>query len=116
MQFLSYDPNFDPANPGPPPTPELMEEMGKFIGEAVQAGVLVATGSLESTSKRLRRSGGKFTGTDGPSIELKELMGGWAILEVESLDEAIDWAKRFRDLIGDGETEIVRILGPGDLP
>ena len=43
-------------------------------------------------------------------------MGGWAVMEVESLEEAIEWAKRFRDVIGDGETEIVRIFGPGDFP
>jgi len=116
MQFLSYDPNFDPKNPGPPPTPELMAEMGKFTEEAIGAGVVVATGALEATSKRLRRKDGKFTVTDGPSIELKELMGGWAVMEVKSLEEAIEWAKRFRDIIGDGETEIVRVFGPNDFP
>ncbi len=116
MQFLAYDPNFDPNSPeaSAPPSPELMAEMGQFIGEAMQAGVLVTTGALQPKGTRLRLSNGKFTVTDGPFIELKELMGGWAVLQVKSLDEAIDWCKRFRKIIGDGETEIVQLFGPDD--
>ncbi len=113
MQFLAYDPHYNPEGQTPP-TPEMMEEMGKFIGEAMQAGVLVTTGALQPTGTRLRRANGKFTVTDGPFIELKELTGGWAVLQVDSLDEAIEWCKRFRNIIGDGETEIVRLYGPED--
>ena len=113
MQFLVYDPNFDPAK-ATPPTPELMTEMGKFVGEAMQAGVLVTTGALQNQCKRLHLSNGKFTVTDGPFIELKELTGGWAVLKVKSLDEAIEWSKRFRKIVGDGETEIVQLFGPDD--
>ena len=113
MQFLVYDPNYDPQA-APSPTPELMAEMGKFVGEAMQAGVLVTTGALQSKGTRLRLSGGKFTVTDGPFIELKELLGGWAVLQVKSLDEAIEWSKRFRKIVGDGESEIVRVFGPDD--
>jgi hypothetical protein len=116
MQFLAYDPHFDPDSPeaATPPSPELMEEMGKFIGEAMQAGVLVTTGTLQRNGTRLRLSDGKFTVTDGPFIELKELLGGWAVLNVNSLDEAIEWSKRFLQIIGSGETEIVQVLGPDD--
>jgi hypothetical protein len=114
MQFLVYDPHHDPERPAPPPSPEFMQEMGKFIGEAMQAGVLVSTGALKSNGTRLRRSRGKFSVTDGPFIELKELTGGFALIDVPSLDEAIEWSKRFRDLVGDGESEIVPIYGPGD--
>ena len=113
MQFLVYDPHFDPQT-ATPPTPELMAEMGQFIGEAIQAGVLVTTGALQPTGTRLRLAGGKFTVTDGPYIELKELLGGWAVLRVKSLDEAIEWSKRFRKIVGDGESEIVRVFGPED--
>jgi hypothetical protein len=73
MQFLVYDPNYNPEG-APPPTPELMAEMGKFIGEATQAGALVTTGALQPKGTRLKLSGGKFTVTDGPFIELKELL------------------------------------------
>jgi hypothetical protein len=116
MQFLAYDPNFDPDSPeaAVPPSPELMAEMGKFIGEAMQAGVLVTTGTLQRQGTRLKLADGKFTVTDGPFIELKELLGGWAVLNVSSLDEAIEWCKRFRRIAGDGETEIVRLSGPDD--
>ena len=113
MQFLVYDPNYDPQA-ATPPTPELMAEMGKFVGEATQAGVLVTTGALQSKGTRLRLAGGKFTVTDGPFIELKELLGGWAVIRVKSLDEAIEWCKRFRKIVGDGESEIVQVFGPDD--
>ena len=53
MRYLVYDPNFNPETAAPP-APEMMEEMGKFITEAQQAGVLVATGSLQPTGTRLR--------------------------------------------------------------
>ena len=116
MQFLAYDPHYDPDSPeaAAPPSPELQAEMGKFIGEAMQTGVLVTGGTLQRKGTRLQLSGGKFTVTDGPFIELKELLGGWAVLEVNSLDEAIEWCKRFRQIVGDGETEIVQLVGPGD--
>jgi hypothetical protein len=52
--------------------------------------------------------------TDGPFIELKELLGGFAVIRVKSLDEAIEWSKRFRKIVGDGESEIVQLLGPED--
>ena len=113
MQFLVYDPNFNPAG-APPPTPEMMVEMGQFIAEAIQAGVIVTTGAAQPTGKRLKLSDGKFTLTDGPFIELKELTAGWAVLRVNSLDEAVEWSKRFRKIIGDGESEIVQIFGPED--
>ena len=111
MQYLVYDPHFDPAK-ATPPTPQLMEDMGKFVGEAMQAGVLVTTGALQEKGKRLHLSNGKFTVTDGPFIELKELTGGWAVLRVNSLEECIEWCKRFRKIIGDGESEIVQVFGP----
>ena len=112
MQFLVYDPNPNPE--AAPPTPEMMAEMGKFIAEAVQAGVVVTTGACQPKGTRLRLKGGAFSVTDGPHIELKELTGGFAVLDVPSLEEAIEWSKRFRAIVGDGETEIVPIFGPGD--
>ena len=52
--------------------------------------------------------------TDGPYIEAKELLGGFAVIQVNSLEEAIEWSKRFRQIVGDGESEIVRLFGPED--
>ena len=74
--------------------------------------MLVATGGLQQKGKRLRLKDGKFTVTEGPFIELKELMGGWAVIRAKSLDEAVEWCKRFRNIVGDGESEIVQIYGP----
>ncbi len=52
--------------------------------------------------------------TDGPFIEAKELMGGFAVIEVPALEDAIEWSKRFRQIVGEGESEIVRVFGPAD--
>ena len=91
-----------------PPTQDEMDRMGKFIGELAQAGVLLLTDGLQATSKgaRVRRSGGKITVSDGPFTEAKELIGGFAIVRVSSKAEAIDLAKRFLEVAGDGESEI----------
>jgi hypothetical protein len=113
MQFLVYDTNQNPET-GTPPTPEMMAEMGKFIEEATQAGVVVTTGALQPKGMRLQLSGGKFTVTDGPFIEVKELTGGFAVIQTKSLEEAIEWCKRFRMIVGDGESEIVQVFGPED--
>jgi hypothetical protein len=107
MRFLMYTLG-DDSKPVPPPTPELMAEMGKFMAEATQAGALLATGGMGPISDgvTLKLSNGKFTMTDGPYAESKELIGGWALVEVKSKAEAIDWAKRFLKIVGGGETRI----------
>jgi hypothetical protein len=93
---------------GVPPTQTQMAEMGKFIGEMAKTGVLLATDGLLPSSKgaRVRRSGGKFTVTDGPFTESKELIAGFAIVRVKSKAEAIELAERFLNVAGDGESEI----------
>jgi hypothetical protein len=93
---------------GVPPTQDEMAKMGKFIEEMAKAGVLLAADGLQPSSKgmRVRRSDGKFAVTDGPFTETKELIAGFAIVQVKSKAEAIEWAKRFLDLAGDGESEI----------
>ena len=113
MQFLVYGTDQN-AEASAPPSPELLTEMGKFIEEAMKAGVVVTTGALQPKGTRLRLSGGKFTVTDGPFIEAKELLGGFAVIQAQSLEEAIEWSKRFRKIVGDGESEIVQLFGPND--
>jgi len=116
MQFFAYDPNFDPSKiSAEPPPQEMMEAMGKFIQEAQQANVLVTTGALPPMGVRLERKNGQFSVSDSPSIELKELMAGWAVIRTDTIEEAIEWCKRFRDITGDGVTEIVQVFGPEDL-
>jgi hypothetical protein len=93
---------------GTPPRQDEIAAMGKLIGDMIKAGVLLATDGLLPTSKgvRVRLSGGKLTVTDGPFAETKELIGGFAIIRVESKAEAIEWGKRFLEIAGDGESEI----------
>ena len=115
MQYFMY--STDPIPPdAPPPSPELMAEMGKLIEDSLKAGVLVTTGAAQAKGTRVTLSGGKYTVTDGPFIEAKELMGGFAIVNVKSLEEAVAWAKRFRDIVGDGTSEIIPIYSALDGP
>lgn len=116
MRFLMYTIG-DDSVPIPPPSPELMAEMGKFMEEAKNAGVLLATGGMAPTSQgvTVRFSDGKFTVTDGPYTEAKELIGGWALVQVASKAEAIDWTKRFLRIVGSGESRIRQVFGPEDL-
>ena len=104
----------DPSIPIPPPTPELMENMGKFIEEATKAGVLLATGGVgpaEGITKIVNK-GGEITVIDGPFTESKELIGGWALLEARDRAEALEWAKRFMALAGEGETRLREVFMP----
>jgi hypothetical protein len=91
-----------------PPTQQEMADMGKLIEEMAKAGVLIATDGLQPSSKgaRVRISGGKFTVTDGPFTETKELVAGYAIIQVKSKEEAIELTKRFLKVVGEGESEI----------
>jgi hypothetical protein len=93
---------------GTPPSQDEVAGMGKLIGDMVKAGVLLATDGLLPSAKgaRVRLSGGKFTVTDGPFTEAKELIAGFAIIRVESKAEALEWCERFLKAAGDGESEI----------
>ncbi len=88
--------NKDPE-PGKLPNKEAFEEMGKFNEQIAKAGILLDMGGLQATSKgaKVRFSpGGKKTVIDGPFTETKELILGYWIIQVKSLEEAIEWAKR----------------------
>ena len=78
----------------------LFDAMGKFVGEAMKNGSIVDTAGLQPTAKakRVRLSGGKLQVTDGPFTESKEVVGGFAIVEAKSDQEALELATRFMDL------------------
>jgi len=106
MRFLCV---FKPAKAeGTPPTPEMTENMGKFIEQSFKEGFLLSTeGCLPSAlGARVRCTGGRCTVTDGPFTESKELVGGFALIQAKSKEEAIEFTKRFLEVAGDGETEI----------
>jgi hypothetical protein len=88
-----------------------MAEMGKLIEESMRSGVLLATeGCLPSAlGARVRLSGGNVTVTDGPFSEAKELIGGFALIQAGSKQEAIEYVKDFLKVAGDGETEIRQV-------
>jgi len=79
-----------------PPTPDAMAEYQKFNEELIKAGVVVGSGRLSSSAqgKRLRFDGKKRTVIDGPFAEAKELVGGYWLWDVRSMDEAIEWLRR----------------------
>ena len=106
MRFLCI---YKPSKPeGTPPTQDDMDRMGKLIEEFTKEGVLLGTeGCLPSSlGARVRRASGKFSVTDGPFSEAKEVVGGFALIRANSKEEAIALTKRFLDVAGDGETEI----------
>jgi len=106
MRFLCL---YKPAKAeGAPPTPEMMEAMGKFIEQAFKEGFLLSTeGCLPSAlGARVRSSGGRYIVTDGPFMESKEIVGGFALIQAKSKEEAVEFTKRFLEVAGDGETEI----------
>jgi hypothetical protein len=81
---------------GAAPDPKIFEEMGKFNEELAKAGILVAAEGLRASSlgKRVHFSGPKRTVIDGPFAETKELIAGYWIWKVKSMDEALEWVKR----------------------
>jgi hypothetical protein len=95
-----------------PPSPEEMAKMGRFIEETVKAGVLLATeGCLPSAMGfRVDVQAGKYTVTDGPFPETKELIAGFALVQVKSKAEAIEWAKRFLAVVGKGQSEVRQVM------
>ncbi len=96
------------------PDPQLMLEMGRYNEELSKAGVLLALDGLHPSSKgaRVKFSGKSRTVIDGPFTEAKELIAGFSILQVKSLEEAIEWVKRSPNCspAGDYEVEIRQIF------
>jgi hypothetical protein len=96
---------------GAQPDEELFTEMGRFVEELSRAGVLLATGGLDAGT-HVTSSGGAVSFTDGPFTEAKEAIVSFALLEVRSRDEAIELARRFWKIVGDGEGDVRQVFGP----
>lgn len=97
------------------PSKELLEQMGKFNEELVKAGVMLAAEGLQASSKgkRVRFSGTKRTVIDGPFTESKELVAGFWLWQVRSMEEAVEWLKRAPFEEGD-EVEIRQVFEAED--
>ncbi|MCB8900926.1 MULTISPECIES: YciI family protein [unclassified Streptomyces] len=94
------------------PDEKLYAEMGRFVEELTAAGVLLATGGLEPGGVLVRSAGEEITVTDGPFTEAKEAVAGFALIEVRSKEEAVELARRFRRIVGDGESVVQQVFGP----
>jgi len=120
LAFIRHAESYREA--GPPPA--LLEAMGKFVQQSLQDGSLVDTGGLLPSKDgfRVRLSKGRITTTDGPFMETKEVIGGWAILEADSKHEALRIAQQFMELHRrhwpefEGESEVRPMFDPGKGP
>jgi hypothetical protein len=102
MQFLSIIRINE--NTAKQPDQRLMNDMGKLMEEMKNAGILIDTAGLRPTAEgvRVKLSRGKISQTDGPFTEAKEVIGGYAVLEAPSMDEAVHVSRRFLEVHGDG--------------
>ncbi len=113
-----------PENYSGPPPKALTDAMDQIIQEAAKNGSMVITGGLAPTaqSHRVRLSGGKISVIDGPFTETKEVVGGFAIMNFKSKEEALQAAKDFLELHRqhwpgwEGESEVRQMFGPEDFP
>lgn len=117
MRFFCYTFG-DESDPVPGPNPDLEARMGRYIEESKRSGVLVATGAFGPTAlgARIALADGGFSVTDGPFAEAKELVGGWALIDVRSKQEAVESVKRFLSILGGGQYRIRQVFGPEDDP
>jgi hypothetical protein len=108
MRFLVMVKANKESEAGGLPDKKLLADMGKFNEELVKAGVLLAAEGLQPSSKgaRVKFSGNKRTVIDGPFSETKELVAGFWLFQVKSLDEAIEWVKRSPNPFPKGESEV----------
>ena len=118
MRFILMGMATKESEAGPPPTAEQFAAMQQYNEELVKAGILLAAEGLGPTSKsaRVKFSGDKRTVIDGPFTETKELVAGFSIIQVKSLEEAIEWVKRAPNVSpnGEGEVEIRKLMDVED--
>jgi len=116
MRFMMiFKPEGD-IEPGVPPCKQNIPEMAALVDELVNARVLIATEGLQPRAKgaNVRLSGGKVTVTDGPFVEAKELVAGFALVDVPSKQAAVELAQRFLAIAGGGESIIRQIYEAAD--
>jgi hypothetical protein len=108
MRFMLIGKATKESEAGILPKPEAFAAMQKYNEELVKAGVLLAAEGLAATSKgaRVKFSGDQRTVIDGPFAETKELVAGFSIIQVKSLEEAIEWVKRTPNIFPNGEAEV----------
>jgi hypothetical protein len=117
MRFMVIVKATKDSEAGVLPSEKLLAEMGKFNEELVKAGVMLAGEGLQPSSKgaRVRFAGNKRTVIDGPFAETKELIAGFWLWQVKSLEEAVEWVKRCPNPFeGESEIEIRQVFEADD--
>jgi len=117
MRFIVMVKATKDSEAGVMPSQKLLEDMGKYNEELVKAGIMLAGEGLKPSSQgvRVKFSGTKRSVVDGPFAETKELVAGFWIWQVKSLEEAIEWVKRCPNpMLGDSEIEIRPIFEAED--
>jgi hypothetical protein len=114
MRFMLMFKSDQPVEPGTSPCKQQLPEMAKLMDELKRSGVLVFTEGLmpSDTGARVRMSGGRLTVRDGPFTEAKELVAGFAVVDVKSKAEAVELAKRFLAIAGGGESDVLEVFDP----
>ena len=104
MRFMMLLKSNEDAMKANPPSGEFMAAMGRFIQEGVQSGTLIQTGGLQESTRgaRARLSRGKISVVDGPFTEAKEVIGGYAVIQAESKQQAVEAASRLLQVHRDG--------------
>ena len=113
MRFMLMFKSDKPATPGVSPCKREVPEMGKLMKELTEAGVVVASEGLmppESGARVKYDGGGRHTVMDGPFAEAKEIVAGFAVVNVKSKAEAIELAKRFLAIAGEGESDVLQVF------
>ena len=108
MRFMVMGMATKESEGGPPPTPEAFAAMQKYNEELAKRGILLAAEGLTASSQgaRVKFSGDKRTVTDGPFAEAKEVVAGFSIIKVNSLEEAIEVVKRTPNIFPNGKAEV----------
>jgi hypothetical protein len=120
VKYFTFIRHAESQREGGPPAP-LLEAMGRFVQKSLQDGSLVDTGGLLPSKDgfRVRLTKGAISMTDGPFMETKEVIGGWAIINADSKDDAIRIAEEFMELHRihwpefEGEAEVRPMFDPG---
>lgn len=117
MRIIAMHKESAREGPGHPPSPEMIGRMGQLVGTMMQRGTLVATDGLchSSEGARLRFHTGKRSVTPGPLRGENELIAGFGILRVRSLEEALEWSTRFAETIGDCVIDVRPVSEPWDI-
>jgi len=121
MRFMMIVKASQESEAGIMPSREMIAEMGRFNDEMIKGGVMLSGDGLQPSSKgaRIKFSGGKKTVIDGPFAGTKDLIAGYWIIQVKSKEEAIEWALRCPNPMGEGkeaELELRQIFEASDFP